>query len=37
MFHIIDKDERLLSVASDIESLNPQADRDFLGIFGDFL
>ena len=36
MFHPIDKDERLLSVASDIEVLNAQIERDRLGNIGEF-
>lgn len=31
MFHLIDKDESLLSVASDIEVLIAQFDKDCLG------
>jgi hypothetical protein len=37
MFHPIDKDERLLSVASDIEIVNVQVERDYLGKIGEFL
>ena len=37
MFHPIDKDERLLSVASDIEILNFPVERDCLGKIGEFL
>jgi len=35
MFHPIDKDERLLSVAGDIEVLNAQVERDRLGNIGE--
>ena len=36
MFHPLDKGERLLNVASDIEVLNAQVERDFLGKIGEF-
>ena len=36
VFHLIDKDERLLSIASDIEVLNTQAERDCLVRIGEF-
>ena len=35
MFHTIDKDERLLSVASDIKPLNAQVEKDRLGKIGE--
>jgi hypothetical protein len=36
MFHPIDKDERLLNIASDIEVLNAQVERYHLGMIGEF-
>ena len=36
MFHPIDKDERLLSVANNIEVLNGHVERDCLGNNGEF-
>ena len=36
MFHPTDKDERLLSFASDIEVLNAQVERDCFGKIGAF-
>ena len=37
MLHLIDNDERLSSVASDIELLNAQAERDRLGKSREFI
>jgi hypothetical protein len=37
MLHPIHKDERLLSIASDIEVLNCQVERDHLGRLENFL
>ena len=34
MFHLIDKDERLLSIASGIEVMNAQVERNCLGKIG---
>ena len=34
IFHLIEKDERLLSIASDIEVLKTQIERNCLGKIG---
>ena len=36
MFQFIDKDERLLNVASDTEASNAEVERDLLGEIGEF-
>ena len=36
VFHRLDKGERLLNIASDIEVLNAQVEGDFLGKIGEF-
>jgi hypothetical protein len=37
MFHLTEKDERLLSIASDIEVLKAHVERNCLGKIGHFL